>query len=70
MQECSSFSLEKFIYRHFNSFLISAQSSYSLINVFYSNTDPFSTAEFFSLFIKDLLEMVNYFPQVTIAKII
>jgi len=35
-KEWSSVGLEEFIYRHLNSFLISAQSSYSLINAFYS----------------------------------
>lgn len=69
-KECPSIGLEEFIYRHLNSFLISAQSSYILINAFYSNRDPFSAAEFFFHCIKDLLEIVNYFSQVTIAKII
>lgn len=39
--------MEEFIYSHLKTFLISAQSCYSVINAFYSNTDLFSAAEFF-----------------------
>lgn len=38
---------EEFTYSHLKTFLISAQSCYSVINALYRNTDPFSGAEFF-----------------------
>lgn len=61
--------LEEFIYSHLKT-LISAQSCYSVINAFYSNTDLFSAAEFFFHLFKIYLRNCKLLPSNNHVKII
>lgn len=68
-KERSSMGMEEFIYSHLKTFLISAQSCYSVINAFYSNTDPFTAAEFLFHLFKTYPRNCKLLPSNNHAKI-